>query len=117
MDCYYTGGLLGEGGFGRVYDGARIEDGTRVAIKYVSKKKVTEWTTMSGTEVPMELMLLNKVQTVDGVIKLLDFFEEENRFIYVMEKPNGKDLYKLIKDMKALDEYKARTFFKQKRKY
>ena len=57
MDCYNSGDLLDEGGFGRVYEAARIKDGTRVAIKYVSKNKVTYWTSMSDTEVLMELML------------------------------------------------------------
>ena len=113
MDCYNSGDLLDEGGFGRVYEAARIKDGTRVAIKYVSKNKVTDWTTMSGTKVPMELMLLDRVQAVDGVIKLLEYFEEKNGFFYVMERPNCKDLYKYIRDTGALDEYKAHHFFKQ----
>ena len=112
-DCYFLDSVIGEGGFGKVHDGVRIEDGTRVAIKFVAKNKVTDWTTMSGTKVPMELMLLDRVQAVDGVIKLLEYFEEKNGFFYVMEHPKCKDLYEYIRDTGALDEYKAHHFFKQ----
>ena len=68
MGFYGIGDPIGEGGFGTVYDGVRIKDGVRVAIKQVAKSKVTDWTTVSGIQVPMELILLNQVQSVDGVI-------------------------------------------------
>ena len=110
---YGIGDPIGEGGFGTVYDGVRIKDGARVAIKQVAKNKVIDWTTISGIQVPMELMLLNQVQSVDGVIKLLDCYDLQDSFIYVMEQPYCKDLLDYIKDNGALDEYTARNFFKQ----
>ena len=44
--------------------GLRTVDGASVAIKHVAKNKVTDWTTMVGRRVPLELKLLHSVQGV-----------------------------------------------------
>jgi len=111
---YRVGDVLGKGGFGTVYTGVSINENMPVAIKHIPKSKVTEWANLGGRRVPMELKLLYKVQTVPGVIRLIDFFERQDSFIFIMERlPSCRDLFDFITDKGALEERLARDFFKQ----
>lgn len=113
-EAYRVGDVLGKGGFGTVYAGIRNKDRREVAIKHVARNKVVEWASLSGKRVPLELKLLHSVQSVSGVIRLLDFFERSDSFIYVMEKPtNSKDLFDFITEKGALEEELAKNFFRQ----
>lgn len=112
--AYRVGEILGKGGFGTVYAGIRVRDGKQVAIKHVARSKVTEWDELSGRKIPLELKLLHSVQNVEGVIKLLDFYERQDSFIYVMERPaSSKDLFDFITEKGVLEEQLARNFFRQ----
>jgi len=113
-EAYRVGEVLGKGGFGTVYEGLRVADRRKVAIKHVARNKVTEWATLQGKRVPLELRLLLRVQSVTGVIKLLDFFERKDSFIYVMERPTKcKDMFDFITEKGALEEELAKNFFRQ----
>ena len=62
----------------------------------------------------MELKLLNQVQKVPGVIKLLDFYEVRDEFIFVFERPlQCMDLCQFIKRFGILSEKLACNFFWQ----
>ena len=111
---YEVGNCLGEGSFGDVFAGTRISDGASVAIKRVAKTQTALWTRLLGKRVPMELRLLLTVQDVEGVIKLLDFAERKDYFIYVMERPKGcMDLLHFLRNRIYLEESQARDFFRQ----
>jgi len=113
-EAYRVGDVLGKGGFGTVYAGVREVDGRQVAIKHVARNKVTEWASLNGRRVPLELKLLHSVQAVSGVIRLFDFYERKDSFIYVMEKPtNVRDMFDFITEKGALEEELARSFFRQ----
>ena len=69
---------------------------------------------LNGRRVPLELKLLSQVQIVPGVIRLVDFYERVDSFIYVMEKPSPcKDLFDFITEKGMLEEQLARNFFRQ----
>lgn len=111
---YRVNNVLGKGGFGTVYAGTRIRDGVPVAIKHIENEKVTSWDTYEGRRIPLEVMLLQKVAHVNGVIRLLDWYEHNGSFIIVMERPETvKDMFDYITERVSLDERLARLFFRQ----
>jgi serine/threonine protein kinase len=57
---------------------------------------------------------MQAVQSVEGVVKLLDYFERSDSFIIVMERPdNYKDMFDYITEKGTVEESVARGFFKQ----
>ncbi|GAB6021149.1 Serine/threonine-protein kinase pim-3 [Chamberlinius hualienensis] len=112
--AYRVGALLGKGGFGTVFSGVRIRDNLNVAIKHISKDKVTNWGQLNNQRIPLEICLLRKVSSIPGVIKVLDYFERQDSFIIIMERPDQvKDLFDFITEKGNLDESLARNFFRQ----
>ena len=74
---------------------------------------------INDQKIPLELKLLDKVQKVAGVIRLYDFYETSDSWIYVMEKPSKcMDLFDYIllnkdHDYESIEESQAQDFFHQ----
>ena len=83
---------IGRGGFGVVYAAKRKSDGVEVAIKEVSK----DVDTLTEDNVPLEVALMQRVNDVPGVIKLITYFDTSDNFYVVMERFNSKDLFDFI---------------------
>ena len=96
---------IGEGSYGKVFAAERLRDGVRVALKYVDCQQ-----SINGIKIPKEIILLMKTQHIDGVIKVLDYFSFNQKYVIVMEM-YPTDLFDFIK--KGVKECVARNFFRQ----
>ncbi|XP_059717061.1 serine/threonine-protein kinase pim-2-like [Haemorhous mexicanus] len=114
---YREGSLLGSGGFGSVYSGTRLADGAPVAIKRVSRDRISEWARLqNGALVPLELALMWMVSRPGfrSVVQLLDWFEVPEGFVLVMEHPERcQDLWYFLHERRFLTEPVARGLFRQ----
>ncbi|XP_026113544.1 serine/threonine-protein kinase pim-2-like isoform X3 [Carassius auratus] len=117
---YEIGCKLGEGGFGFVYEGTRRKDGLQVAIKFSNKMPTTTSIRVPGhlKRLPMEIGLMlmaNNGPSVSQIIKLLDWEDDKDHYVIVMERPVPcVDLFSFLKLCGgSLDEGKARCIMLQ----
>ncbi|XP_032914191.1 calcium-dependent protein kinase 27-like isoform X2 [Catharus ustulatus] len=99
QELYQLGPQLGSGGFGTVFSGMRLSDGSPP----------------DGTRVPMEIVLMEKVGSgCHYIIQLLDWFELPDSFVLVMERPvASQDLLQFLLEQELLCEEMARWLFCQ----
>nr|XP_055073130.1 uncharacterized protein LOC129453098 [Misgurnus anguillicaudatus] len=90
---YNVGKQIGKGGFGTVYEGYRKFDERKVAIKFILKESDFDCPIeMRGhakplySEVAFNLMLL-KPEKSPYIVEMLDWFEEKDRYIIILEFP------------------------------
>lgn len=88
---YTVGRFIGEGGHGHVYEGYRKSDKKKVVIKQISKNRHAEG------EPPIEVEMMKKLENVDGICRLIEWFEQKRDYIIIMEKTeNAVDLFNFI---------------------
>ncbi|XP_050831855.1 uncharacterized protein LOC127059736 [Serinus canaria] len=116
QELYQLGPQLSSGGFGTVFSGIRLSDGSPVAIKRVARESVLQWDELlDGTRVPMEIVLMERVGSgCHNIIQLLDWFELPDSFVLVMERPEAsQDLLQFLLEREFLCEEMARWLFVQ----
>ncbi|KAI2651002.1 Serine/threonine-protein kinase pim-3 [Labeo rohita] len=92
MSRYKLGDRLGVGGFGVVYEASRVEDGLKVAVKDVMKTHDMEYLTIIALT-----LLANKGPSAPEIIKLLEWQEQWDSYIMVLECPSPcEDLVSLL---------------------
>jgi len=102
--------LLGKGGYGSVYEGVRLRDGEKVAIKKIPKCNIAH---MDG-KVPLEVALLQQVEDVPGVVHIIEFFDMGDSIAIVLENDGQyKDLFDIILERGKLEETFCRNLFRQ----
>lgn len=99
---------IGFGGYGRVYDAIRSDDGLPVIIKLIPKSGIVNWSSKAysllngignnnnnshssprsnnSSYLPFEIECLLRLRDTPGIIKIYDYFEESTCFVIVMEK-------------------------------
>ncbi|XP_035235882.1 uncharacterized protein LOC118206858 [Anguilla anguilla] len=114
-DAYMIGSQIGEGGCGSVLAGFRIDDGQRVALKYVKRWEGDELL-MPGMEdgTPGEVVLMTLVDQGNGhpnVLHFYEWFDKADHYVMVLERPeNCMDLLDLCASQNGfLDERRARA--------
>ncbi|KAG1947362.1 serine/threonine-protein kinase pim-2 [Pimephales promelas] len=120
LSRFEIGEMLGEGGYGSVYEGKRLEDGLEVAVKFVKKTESMEFINIPGhpTPLPLEvglLTLVNRGPKVREIIELVDWQDQPDQYIMVLERPSHcKDLFDFLEDHEdSLNEETARRIMAQ----
>ena len=81
----------------------------KVAVKEVTKDSVVAM----ENNIPLEIVLLQQVADVPGVVRFLEYFDIGDSFMIVMEMFNGQDLFDFISKEEKLSEKTARGIFGQ----
>ena len=97
---YKIEGVIGQGAFATVRKGKNRETGERVAIKILSKRKMTEEDIVGMQN---EIRILS---TIDhpNIVKLIDTYEDKGHYCLVMELMHGGELFESLLEKDALDE-------------
>lgn len=111
---YRVNFLIGHGSFGNVYNATKIDTNEEVAVKEFKGSCVRSFVNDKGVQVPIEIYALRKVQGVQGVIRLLNWYCQGSKYLLVMEKPpNCKDLFDVITEEGRLSEARSRKLLVQ----
>ncbi|XP_021324004.2 serine/threonine-protein kinase pim-2-like [Danio rerio] len=119
LDQYELGKEIGEGGFGSVYEGKRLEDGLEVAVKIARKPSNMEYINIAGHPEPLPLeigllILAHRGGKVPEIIELLDWQDQQDCYIMILERPSPcVDLLDFIMSLGSITERQAQKIMEQ----
>lgn len=119
-DRYVVGAVLGKGGYGITYVGYDNKTLSRIAIKecfpcaiaFRDEKKTSKISPMPDRQSSYsrdierfynEALTLSKIRDVQGIVKIFDFFYENNTAYIVMEYIDGVSVDKVILNQGPMD--------------
>ncbi|RXN28274.1 serine threonine- kinase pim-2-like protein [Labeo rohita] len=119
-EIYEVGEEIGEGGFGTVYEGISKLLQEQVAIKVIPKCDADRYIEIPGCSKPLFVevamnLLLKRPPLSPYIVHMLEWFEEEDRFILILEYPQPcKDLLKfMVNNMQRVNEAQIRSLMYQ----
>ncbi|XP_057175785.1 uncharacterized protein LOC130545361 [Triplophysa rosa] len=90
---YEIGDMLSECAFGAIYEGTRLKDGLKVAVKRVNTSKHLDYIIIPGHPEPLPREVALHMLACDGeilpeVVQLLDWQVYPDHYIMVLERPS-----------------------------
>ena len=101
---------LGSGSFATVRLAENVNNGSKVAIKIVSKSKIQKF--RMGTQVKKEITLMRELKH-PGIVEIKEVLMSKQHLYMVLEYVKGGELYSKITRSGKLDEVAARIYFGQ----
>jgi len=112
LDLYKVGKVLGKGAYGKVHLGLHKLANMFVAMKSMSKKRLTEGKNNNKVKVDNEVALLKEIDHL-GIVQLYEIFETDEHYLIILELCPGGDMIGYVRRRKKLSEDLARHFFTQ----
>lgn len=103
-DQYQVADVLGQGSYSVVRNAVRISDRKPVAVKIVTRSKLSP---TDEANLKREVGILFSLDH-PNIVKVLDFFEEERYFYVVLEKMCGGELFDRLMEKAVYNEGEAR---------
>ena len=100
---------IGEGSFSKVKLGIHIPTKRKVAIKIISKLKLTK---KEEIRLKREIQIVNQLNH-QNIIKIYEIKEDKNNFYLIMEYYSEGDLYRFLSKYNKLNEEDASIIFYQ----
>jgi calcium-dependent protein kinase len=110
-DVYTQITLVGKGANGQVYEAVNKLNGERRAVKVLQKRKFY----MRQESVDKFMAEVSILKTMDhpNILRIFEFYEDEDSFYLVTEYLTGGELFDFIIQKKQLNEVMAASFMKQ----
>jgi len=117
LDDYEIIEPLGQGAFGFVRRAKKKATGEEVIIKFIVRSNIlrSSWMRDNNTLIPSEihiLLYLTKVYPCEGIQHIIDYWQDEIYYYFVMESDHDIDLFEYI-DHYEIDIPSAREIFLQ----